>query len=77
MNKETTVRTYTCRSFEEFGRFLSALRETRQVAAVSRLGSRIPINVMGDEGSLDKFESRMITGEKWTYIDDNGVYHYE
>lgn len=71
------VRTYQNRSFEEFGRFLSALRETRSVAAVSRLGSRIPINVMGSEEDLNKFEARMDSGEKWSYIDDAGIYHYE
>lgn len=71
------VRTYQNRSFEEYGRFLSALRETRSVAAVSRLGSIIPINVMGSEEDLNKFEARMDSGEKWSYVDDAGIYHYE
>lgn len=72
-----TVRTYRNRSFEEFGRFISALRETRNVAAVSRLGRQIPINVMGTDEDLDRFEARMDSGEKWSYIDDAGIYHYE
>ena len=71
------VRTYQNRSFEEFGRFLSALRETRSVAAVSRHGSRIPINVMGSEEELNKFKKKKKKKKKWSYIDDAGIYHYE